>query len=320
MKKRKLSFRHLLLSLFSIIVCSFCIYTYSYNYIYESISLSTNKVAVIEYGTAIYDLKKFVKKVEGDIVSVRSDVDSSEVGMHEVVFVLKKNGVVKEIPLEVEVKDTNAPIIEIISDSITIKQGEIPDIFGNIKSVVDSVDGTIEFSSNFDNDKVNYYTIESTVDANVVGNYPVKIIAVDTNGNMSIKEFAVIVERNSVADRAVKLAYSLLGRPYVLGTNGPTSFDCSGLVQYVYSQVGVRVSRSSSTQLYDGIGVSYSNILPGDIVSWGYTADRATHSGIYVGNGKMIHAANPSQGVILSDISSWDRGSAENVIAVRRVS
>ena len=61
MKKRKLSFGHLLLSLFSIIVCSFCIYTYGYNYIYESISLSTNKVAVIEYGTAIYDLKKFVK-------------------------------------------------------------------------------------------------------------------------------------------------------------------------------------------------------------------------------------------------------------------
>ena len=116
------------------------------------------------------------------------------------------------------------------------------------------------------------------------------------------------------------MAYSFLGKPYVLGTNGPETFDCSGLVQYVYAQVGIRVSRSSNTQLYDGIGVSYSNILPGDIISWGYTSDRATHSGIYVGNGKMIHAANPAQGVILSDVVSWDNGSAENVIAVRRVS
>lgn len=320
MKKRRLSFGHFLLFLFSVIVCSFCIYTYGYNYVYESISLSTKKVAVIEYGTAIYDVKKFVKKVDGDIVSIKNNIDSNKVGIHEVVFTLKKNGVIKEIPFEVEVKDTNAPIIEINSDSITIKQGEVPDIFGNIKSVVDAVDGKIEFSSTFDSEKFNYYTIESKVNANVVGSYPVKIIAVDTNGNVATKEFTVIVERNSTAARAVKLAYSFLGKPYVLGTNGPNTFDCSGLVQYVYSQVGVRVSRSSSTQLYDGVGVSYSEILPGDIISWGYTSDRATHSGIYVGNGKMIHAANPSQGVILSDVSSWDRGSAENVIAVRRVS
>ena len=318
--KKRLSFKHLLLFLFSIMICTFCIYTYGYNYIYESISLSATNVAVIEYGTANYDVEKFVKKVEGDIVSVKNDIDSHKVGIHEVVFVVEKNGILKEIPLEVEVKDTNAPVIEINSDSITIKQGESVNIFDNIKSVIDAVDGKIEFSSNSDNSAVNYYTVEANIDVNKVGNYPVNVIALDKNGNSSEKEFTVIVEKNNVAARAVNLAYSFLGKPYVLGTNGPETFDCSGLVQYVYAQVGIRVSRSSNTQLYDGIGVSYSNILPGDIISWGYTSDRATHSGIYVGNGKMIHAANPAQGVILSDISSWDRGSAENVIAVRRVS
>lgn len=318
--KKKLSFKHLLLFLFSIMICTFCIYTYGYNYIYESISLSATNVAVIEYGTANYDVEKFVKKVEGDIVSVKNDIDSHKVGMHEVVFVVEKNGIIKEIPLEVEVKDTNAPVIEINSDSITIKQGESVNIFDNIKSVIDAVDGKIEFSSNSDNSAVNYYTVEANIDVNKVGNYPVNVIALDKNGNSSEKEFTVIVEKNNVAARAVNLAYSFLGKPYVLGTNGPETFDCSGLVQYVYAQVGIRVSRSSNTQLYDGIGVSYSNILPGDIISWGYTSDRATHSGIYVGNGKMIHAANPAQGVILSDVVSWDNGSAENVIAVRRVS
>lgn len=318
--KNKLSFGHLLLLLFSIMICTFCIYTYGYNYIYESISLSATNLAVIEYGTSNYDVEKFVKKVDGDIVSVKNDIDSLKVGMHEVVFVVEKNGILKEIPLEVEVKDTNAPVIEINSDSITIKQGESVNIFDNIKSVIDAVDGKIEFSSNRDNYAVNYYTIESNIDINKVGNYPVKVIALDKNGNRAEKEFTVVVEKNNVAARAVNLAYSFLGKPYVLGTNGPETFDCSGLVQYVYAQVGVRVSRSSNTQLYDGIGVSYSNILPGDIISWGYTSDRATHSGIYVGNGKMIHAANPAQGVILSDVVSWDNGSAENVIAVRRVS
>lgn len=318
--KKRLSFKHLLLFLFSIMICTFCIYTYGYNYIYESISLSATNVAVIEYGTANYDVEKFVKKVEGDIVSVKNDIDSHKVGMHEVVFVVEKNGILKEIPLEVEVKDTNAPVIEINSDSITIKQGESVNIFDNIKSVIDAVDGKIEFSSNSDNSAVNYYTVEANIDVNKVGNYPVNVIALDKNGNSSEKEFTVIVEKNNVAARAVNLAYSSLGKPYVLGTNGPETFDCSGLVQYVYAQVGIRVSRSSNTQLYDGIGVSYSNILPGDIISWGYTSDRATHSGIYVGNGKMIHAANPAQGVILSDVVSWDNGSAENVIAVRRVS
>ena len=318
--KKRLSFKHLLLFLFSIMICTFCIYTYGYNYIYESISLSATNVAVIEYGTANYDVEKFVKKVEGDIVSVKNDIDSHKVGMHEVVFVVEKNGILKEIPLEVEVKDTNAPVIEINSDSITIKQGESVNIFDNIKSVIDAVDGKIEFSSNSDNSAVNYYSVEANIDVNKVGNYPVNVIALDKNGNSSEKEFTVIVEKNNVAARAVNLAYSFLGKPYVLGTNGPETFDCSGLVQYVYAQVGIRVSRSSNTQLYDGIGVSYSNILPGDIISWGYTSDRATHSGIYVGNGKMIHAANPAQGVILSDVVSWDNGSAENVIAVRRVS
>ena len=59
--------------------------------------------------------------------------------------------------------------------------------------------------------------------------------------------------------------------------------------------------------------------MPGDIISWGYSNGYATHSALYVGNGMMIHAANPSQGVILSNISSWDAGSSDQIISVRRV-
>lgn len=104
-----------------------------------------------------------------------------------------------------------------------------------------------------------------------------------------------------------------------MGANGPYGFDCSGFVQYVYSRLGIYISRSSSTQLYDGVAVSYSDILPGDIINWGYSNGVSTHSALYVGNGKMIHAANPSMGVIISDVGYWLSVSGTQIIGVRRI-
>ena len=69
----------------------------------------------------------------------------------------------------------------------------------------------------------------------------------------------------------------------------------------------------------DGVGISYDNVQPGDILSWGYTDGVPTHSALYVGNGMMIHAANPSQGVLLSNVAAWTRGSGTRVISVRRI-
>ena len=117
----------------------------------------------------------------------------------------------------------------------------------------------------------------------------------------------------------VKLAYSLIGSPYVAGGTSPSGFDCSGFVQYLYSQIGISVSRSSSTQMYDGVAVSYEAARPGDILIWGYGPGVPTHSAIYVGNGQMVHATNPIQGVIASDVAGWTRGSGTHVIAVRRI-
>ncbi len=320
MKTNVVSFRCFLIFLFSVTVFAFGIYTFGYNYIYESIGISTSKTAIIEYGSANYDVRDFINKVDGEIISVKNEVETYKIGTQEIVFVLAKEGITREVPIEVEVKDTTPPIINFVSDTIIVKQGEAVDIFGNIESVVDSVDGNIDYSSNGNETMNNYFSIESNVDKNVVGDYYVKVLAVDKNGNTSSKSFTVIVEENFLSERVVKLAYSLLGKPYVLGANGPDAFDCSGLVQYVYAQVGISVSRGSNTQFYDGVAIDYSEILPGDVISWGYTSDFSSHSAIYVGNGKMIHAANPSQGVILSDVLSWDNGSSINIIGVRRVS
>ena len=68
-----------------------------------------------------------------------------------------------------------------------------------------------------------------------------------------------------------------------------------------------------------GVAVSRNDMMPGDIICWGYGDGVIAHTAIYVGNGQMIHAANYDQGVILSNVDSWERGSSQNVISIRRI-
>ncbi|MEU6533170.1 NlpC/P60 family protein [Streptomyces sp. NPDC046928] len=92
------------------------------------------------------------------------------------------------------------------------------------------------------------------------------------------------------AAAAVAAAQSALGRPYVWGANGPSGFDCSGLIQWSYAQAGVALPRTSQGQRYAGRQVPLSEARPGDIVT--YRSD-ASHVGMYMGNGQVIHAPYP---------------------------
>ncbi|MCX4739667.1 C40 family peptidase [Streptomyces antibioticus] len=92
------------------------------------------------------------------------------------------------------------------------------------------------------------------------------------------------------AGAALAAARSALGRPYVWGANGPSGFDCSGLVQWSYAQAGVALPRTSQAQAHAGRRVPLSQARPGDIVT--YRSD-ASHVGMYVGNGQVIHAPYP---------------------------
>ena len=206
----------------------------------------------------------------------------------------------------------------------------------NILSVNDLIDGDLSYSSDASEDSLNYYTF-SYDDLSSIGSHDVIVTAVDKSGNISTVSFKVNVQEkqkpvevarvnstinvpdNVSGNDIVQIAYKYIGYPYVSGANGPYSFDCSGFVQFVYSQVGKSISRSTSTQILDGVGISYDSVQPGDILSWGYTDGVPTHSALYVGNGMMIHAANPSQGVLLSNVAAWTRGSGTRVISVRRI-
>ena len=117
-------------------------------------------------------------------------------------------------------------------------------------------------------------------------------------------------ENNSTnkAQSVVSFAKSLLGKPYVWGAEGPSSFDCSGYVQYVFKQtVGVSLPRVSKEQSKYGQLVNRSNIQIGDIVCFDSDGDNygnVSHSGIYIGNGEFIHASSAKGKVIISNMSS----------------
>ncbi|MEU9209007.1 C40 family peptidase [Streptomyces sp. NPDC048415] len=93
-----------------------------------------------------------------------------------------------------------------------------------------------------------------------------------------------------------------LGDAYVSGGTGPNSWDCSGLVQAAFNQVGVSLPRVSQSQSTAGTQVSLSALQPGDILYWG-GAGSAYHVAVYVGDGMFVGAQNPSSGVVEKPLS-----------------
>ena len=85
------------------------------------------------------------------------------------------------------------------------------------------------------------------------------------------------------------------GYPYVSGGNTPSGWDCSGFVQYVFAQFGISLPHSSGAQAAAGVAVaSLAQAQPGDILANG------SHAAIYIGNGMVMNAMNPSQGTSIS--------------------
>ncbi|BAK56190.1 NPL/P60 family secreted protein [Candidatus Arthromitus sp. SFB-mouse-Japan] len=102
--------------------------------------------------------------------------------------------------------------------------------------------------------------------------------------------------------RIADFAKSLIGKPYMYGKTGPNSFDCSGFVKYVYGNFGINLPRTSQAQAYVGTRVSRSELKPGDLV-FSNTYSSLSHVGVYVGDGKFVHAANSSTGVTVSSVN-----------------
>jgi cell wall-associated NlpC family hydrolase len=135
--------------------------------------------------------------------------------------------------------------------------------------------------------------------------------AKDLLGDLKAEQREQVLSRGTVrapsvsvsgrAAAAVQYALAQVGDSYVYGAAGPSAFDCSGLTMMAWAQAGVALPHSSSAQFGSGPHVSSGDLRPGDLV---FYYSPISHVGIYIGNGMIVHAANPGTGVVVAGVFS----------------
>lgn len=116
-------------------------------------------------------------------------------------------------------------------------------------------------------------------------------------------EVPTITQTTDLRQQIVNYAVQFKGNRYVYGGNSLTKgVDCSGFTQQVMKKFGISLSRTSRSQINDGQRVAKSDLLPGDLVFFGFNG-RINHVALYMGNNMIIHANNPQTGIIVNELT-----------------
>ena len=99
---------------------------------------------------------------------------------------------------------------------------------------------------------------------------------------------------DETARKALEYAREMVGKPYKYAGNTPAGFDCSGLVNYSYGKAGLRLPRDTRSQRQSTVEISVRKLRPGDLLFFDQEGEKASHVGLYVGEGRFVHA--PSSG------------------------
>ncbi|WP_373601269.1 C40 family peptidase [Paraclostridium bifermentans] len=165
--------------------------------------------------------------------------------------------------------------------------------------------------STVNNNRVNTYENNKNINkaennnTNIIKNNTIK----EENNTVAnnINSINNVSSSNNKMDDAVRLIESKVGNRYVWGATGPNTFDCSGLVQYVYKNaLGKDIPRTSYEQSKFGQAVDKKNLQVGDLVFFDTMGKgRVSHVGMYVGNNEFVHAANSKDGIKKSKLTGY---------------
>jgi len=143
-------------------------------------------------------------------------------------------------------------------------------------------------------------------------------VTVDDIFFKSSKPYVSSVEK---ADKIINIAKTKLGKKYVWGATGKgETFDCSGFTSYVYKKNGIHIPRTSRNQAKYGKYIAKNNLKKGDLIFFDTSKHRkgyVNHVGIYLGNGKFIHASSAKKKVTISNLSKFY---AQRYVGARRPS
>jgi len=109
---------------------------------------------------------------------------------------------------------------------------------------------------------------------------------------------------DTIAARAADHALRMQGKPYRYGGNTPAGFDCSGLVQYGYSQAGVKLPHGTESLRRVSTPIKTSQLQRGDLLFFDQEGKRSSHVGIYLGNDRFVHAPSTGKHVHVANFSN----------------
>ncbi len=145
-------------------------------------------------------------------------------------------------------------------------------------------------------------------------------LAVSPPSTEEVIDMLQLKKRTAKIDSFIEVAQEQLGKPYVFGSVGPDSFDCSGLVYYCLEQAGLSLERHtasaySKTDEWEKI-TSMDDLEEGDILFFSTDGKRVGHTGIYIGNGEMIDASSSKRKIVKRSCmtSFW----TDNFVVARR--